>query len=124
VVDSDWISTAGMVVVLLLTVLIAILDAREIAQGHLPQVTWSTVILAVYTGYLAALPSLGRLLRLASAAVAIGAAIRAICHYSGLSLNIQREAAMNGLALSLFASIAIFAVAVQWFWKVVHIQNE
>src|SRR4051794_21612955 len=124
VVDSDWISTAGMVLVLLLTALITIIDASEFAQGHLPRVTYSTVILAVYTGYLAALASLGRLFRLGCAAVAIGAAVRAICHYAGLSSNIQREAAINGLALSLFASIAIFVAAVQWFWKVVHIQNE
>lgn len=113
-----------MVIALLFGSFIASADIREITQGHLPQVTYSTVVLAVYTGCLAASSSLERLFRLGFAGFALGAAIRAICHYSGLSLAVQREAAISGLALSLLATIAISVAAVQWFWKVVHIQTN
>jgi len=122
-VDSDWMSTAAMALLLLFSVFTAIGNVRAIARGHVPQVTYNTIILAVYTGFLATQSGFGQLFRLGAAALAIGATIRSITHYAGLSWDIQHIAGINALVLSLFACIAIFVATVQWFREVVHVER-
>jgi hypothetical protein len=123
VVNSDRISSTFMALLLLFALFFAIADVRAIIDGHVPQVTHKTVILAVYTGYLAAVSRFERLFRIGAAALSISAAVRAIAHYSQLSSDVQREAGINGLVLSLFACIVIFVATVQWFRQIVRIER-
>jgi hypothetical protein len=121
--DSDWISAAAMALLLLFAVLTAIGNVRAVARGHVPQVTYNTVILAVYTGYLATQSGYGRLFRVGAAALAIGATIRSFAHYGGLSWDVQHIAGINALVLSLFACLVIFVATVQWFREVVRVES-
>jgi hypothetical protein len=123
VIDSDWISAVAMALLLLFAVLTAIGNVRAITRGHVPEVTYETVILAVYTGYLATRSGFGWLIRVGAAAIAVGATIRSVAHYAGLSWDVQHIAGINGLMLSLFAWIAIFVAMVQWFIGVVRVKR-
>jgi hypothetical protein len=124
VVESDWTLAVTMVILLLFALFTAIKNVRAIIHGDVPQVTYNTVILAVCTGYLAVVTRFARLFRIGVAALALGATIRIIAHYARLSPDVQREAGMSGLVLSLFACIAIFAATIQWFKEKVHLQRE
>ena len=124
VVDSDWISTAGMALVILLTLVIAIADVKSVLQGRTKPVSYSTVILAVYMIFLAVQPRLGRLFRVGAAALGIGATIRAIAYYLGLSSDIQQSAGINQLVFSIFACVVIFVATAQWFRDVVKVQKR
>ena len=123
VVDSDWISTTGMAVVILLTLFMAITDVKAVLHGYIKPVSYTTVIVAAYMIFLAVQSSLGRLFRAGAAALGLGATIRAIAHYLGLSSDTQRSAGINGLVFSIFACVVIFIATAQWFRDVLRFQK-
>lgn len=124
VVNSDWLSALGIAFLLLFSLLMAVLDCRNVLRGHLQPVSFDTVILALCGFAIAASPKLGRTVKAGAIAVGIGAAIRALAYYLHASAGTQQLAGINELVFSTFAYVMFIIAAVQWFRRVVRLKGQ
>ena len=119
-VQADWIETAGMAFLFLVTLLKTIADLKAVLHGHIEQVSYNTVLAAIAATYLAAFLRVEKLFRVGAAVFAAGATIRAVAHYLKLPSNDQWLAGINGLVFSIAAWVMISIGIVQWFARVTH----
>jgi hypothetical protein len=118
-IDSDWITTAAVAVLLLVGTALAISDARHLFWGRaFEQVSLSTIILALYC-LVFALSLREKLLKLAFGLIGIQASARVILSYVYASYDLRHVAAICEMALNLVGLLIMIFVILKWFRSVV-----
>jgi hypothetical protein len=124
-IDSDWFSTLGMALLLVLSLSSVMRDVVKLLHGRTTQpVAIPTILLAVASIYLAAELRVSRIFRLAALLLGSGAAIRALAFYAHGSPESQRLAGINALIFSAAAFLLLSIGAIQWLYSVSQIKDR
>jgi hypothetical protein len=124
-INSDWMTTFGVALLLLFSLWRAAYDFRQIANGEFTQPVSIHALLLAFYAFLMAYWSVGRrLLRGGFFLLGAGASIRIVVYCLHASDHAQYLAAINALVFGIAAWTMILICAVQWFRSVVRVRKD